>query len=366
MLLMTPGPTPVPEFIRQAMSVKSIHHRTPEFEEIFLRVRVSLKTLLRADEVLMLASTGTGAMEAAMTHFCRKRALTINAGKFGERLTRIAKAYGKDPLELSYSWDTPPTVEEVRKALAQNPDIDASALQICESAGGLRLPAEEIAAEAKRIRPGIFVIADAITAMGVEPIDTTHIDALIGGSQKAFMLPPGLAILALSKQAVALLDKEGGVGFYFNLATELKNQRKDTTAWTATTTIIQGLDAMLTHIATLGADRFYAETQKRHEAGLDALRAIGLLIYPKVPARSMLTVYHEEAAALRKWMKNRAAVNAAGGQDDLKDKLIRINNMGLVEPMEIAWAINALELALDKAGARVFDGAGSKTFSKIY
>lgn len=363
---MTPGPTPVPEFIRLAMAQKSVHHRTSEFEMIFSSVREGLKRFTGQAEVLLLASTGTGAMEAAMTHFCKTRVLTINAGKFGERFTKIAKAYGKNPLELKYEWDTPASIEDIEAALKSNPDIDAIALQICESAGGLRHPVEEIAKRAKEIRSEIFIIADGITAVGAEPIDASNIDALIAGSQKAFMLPPGLAIIALSQKAVNHLDKNGGEGFYFNLAIELKNQRKNTTAWTAATTLIQGLNTMLKHIEEIGVEKFYSDTKKRHTAGMQALKAMGLSIYPKTPALAMLTVLHSDAVNLRKWMKMEALVNVGGGQDDLKDRLIRINNMGLVKPSDTAWSINALEIALHKAGFRAFDGVGSKVFCERY
>ncbi|MDR2152001.1 MAG: aminotransferase class V-fold PLP-dependent enzyme [Helicobacteraceae bacterium] len=366
MLLMTPGPTPSPEFLRRAMADETIHHRTPEFEAIFGRARNRLKTFMKSSEVILLASTGSGAMEAALTHFCAKRALTINAGKFGERWSKIAAAYGKNPIELKYAWDTPASVADVENALKNNPEIDALFIQICESAGGLRHPAEAIAAAVKAIRPDVFVVADGITAVGVENIDATHIDALIAGSQKAFMLPPGLAAIGLSESAVKRIEATGGTGFYFNLATELKNQRKNTTAWTATTTIVQGLDAFFERLDQIGEERFYADTLKRRAAGEAALKAIGAQIYPKVAAPSMLSVFHQNAASLRKWMKKEALVNVAGGQDDLKDTLLRFNNMGFVEPNALAWSLNALEMAMDKIGSRKYDGAANRAFTETY
>jgi aspartate aminotransferase-like enzyme len=362
---MTPGPTPVPEFARAAMATPTIHHRTAEFEAIFGAVRDRLKKFMRAKEVIILASTGTGAMEACVTHFATK-ALTINAGKFGERWTKLAKAHGKNPTELKYDWNTPAPVNDILAALESDSAIDAVFIQICESAGGLRHPVEEIARAIKAKNERIFVIADGITAVGVEPIDTTHIDALITGSQKAFMLPPAMAIIGLSERAIERIEATGGAGYYFNLAIELKNQRKNTTAWTAPTTLVQGLQAVLGEIDKIGEEKFYALTAKRHAAGIAALNAIGAKIYPQKPALSMLTVYHEDAANLRKWLKKEADLNAAGGQDDLKDKLIRINNMGFVAPQEIAWAINALEIAIAKAGGRKYDGAGVKTFTENY
>ncbi|MGE4295410.1 MAG: alanine--glyoxylate aminotransferase family protein [Campylobacterales bacterium] len=366
MLLMTPGPTPVPEFIRLAMAGETLHHRTPEFEAIFGRARDALKRFMKTEEILFLAATGSGAMEACMLNFCGTRALTINAGKFGERFTKIAKTYGKNPVELKYPWHTPASVEDVADALRANPDVDALFIQVCESAGGLRHPVEAIASAARAVRPDIFVVADGITAVGVEPINVQNIDALITGSQKAFMLPPGLAMMGLSARAVAHLEKTGGAGFYFNLMTELKNQRKNTTAWTAATTLIQGLDAMLAHIESIGEEAFYADTRRRHSAGLEALRALKVDIYPQTPALSMLSVYHPKAAQLRKWMKKEANVNAAGGQDDLKDTLMRINNMGLVSAHEIAWSINAFEIAMEKLGDRKYDGTGMRVFTQSY
>ena len=205
MLLFTPGPTPVPEFVRQAMATPTLHHRTPEFEAIFKEARERLLSLLGMDECVMVASSGTGAMQACMINLCEKKALTINAGKFGERFGKIADAMGTEKIELCYEWDTPATVADVEKVLHENKDIDAIFIQVCESAGGLRHPVEAIAKRAKEINPQIMIIADGITAVGVEKIDVSHIDALVTGSQKALMLPPGLAMIGLSNKAVEKL-----------------------------------------------------------------------------------------------------------------------------------------------------------------
>ncbi len=223
MLLFTPGPTPVPESVRLAMATPTLHHRTPEFEAIFKETRELLFKLFHTDEVIMLASSGTGAMEAAVTNLCHDTLLSVNAGKFGERFGKIAVASGLQNIEIKHEWNTPATVEEVIETLKANPSVDAIAIQISESAGGLRHPVEEIAAAAKAINPSIMIIADGITAVGVEPIDVTNIDCLIAGSQKALMLPPGLAILGLSNAAI---EKTGeGKGYYLNLASEIKKQK---------------------------------------------------------------------------------------------------------------------------------------------
>ncbi len=362
MLLLTPGPTAVPENIRVAMSEPTIHHRTPEFSEIFRQTREKLKKIFKMDEVLMLASSGTGAMEASVLNLCQKKALTVNAGKFGERFGKIVKACGYELVELKYDWDTPANVEDVKKALNEHKDIDTICIQICESAGGLRHPVEAIAKEAKKINPDITIIADGITAVGVEDIDVSDIDVLISGSQKAFMLPPGLSMIGLSKSAVKKVE-QGGKGYYFNLNTELKKQRQNTTAWTAPTTLIIGLNAILDDIFDIGLDKFYKQTSLRSKASNEALKAIGFKIYPKVPAPSMSAVCHEKADEIRKMLKNRYEVNIAGGQEHLKGKLFRINHMGFIKPYETSWVLNALELILDGLGERKYDGTANRVFN---
>lgn len=364
MLLFTPGPTPVPESVRLAMATPTLHHRTPEFEAIFKEARERLMELLGMDECVMLASSGTGAMQACMLNLCKTKALTVNSGKFGERFGKIADAMDREKVELKYEWNTPCSISDVEKALSENADIDAIFIQVCESAGGLRHPVEAIAKKVKEINPDIMVVADGITAVGVERIDVSNIDALITGSQKALMLPPGLAMIGLSAAAV---EKTGaGKDYYFNLATEIKNQQKNTTAWTAATTLIIGLNAIFDAIEEEGLDALYANTTARASATQAALEAIGFSMYPQTPALSMSTVYDEDAEPIRKLLKTKYGVNMAGGQDHLKGKIFRINQMGLIPVYESAWVVNAIELALADMGRRDFDGTASRVFNEIY
>lgn len=361
-MLLTPGPTPVPEFVRKAMADVTIHHRTEEFEAIFKNTRELLIELYDMPEVVMLASSGTGAMEACVTNLTHKKALTINSGKFGERFGKICAAFGIDYTEIKNEWDTPVSVEAVVNAVKSDSSIDAIFIQICESAGGLRHPVEQIAAEVKKINKDIMIIADGITAIGVEKIDTTNLDAIITGSQKALMLPPGLAIIGFSNEAVAKIELKPK-GYYFNLATEIKKQRTNTTAWTAATTLIIGLGAILEKMKTDGFDNLYKQTALRAKATREALKAIGFDIYPKSPADAMTTAYTEQSSAIRKILKNKYSVDIAGGQDHLAGKIFRINHMGLVEDYEASWAVNAVELALDDLGIRTFDGTANKVFA---
>ncbi|MDY0402625.1 alanine--glyoxylate aminotransferase family protein [Sulfurovum sp.] len=364
MLLFTPGPTPVPESVRQAMATPTLHHRTPEFEAIFKEARERLLKLYGMDECVMLASSGTGAMQACVINFCEKKALTVNAGKFGERFGKIAKSAGKELVELTYEWNTPVNLEDVKEALAAHPDIDAFFVQVCESAGGLRHPVEEIAAYIKSVNASIMVVADGITAVGVEPIDVTHIDALITGSQKALMLPPGLAMIGLSNAAVEKIG--AGEDYYFNLASEIKKQQQNTTAYTAATTLIIGLNAIFDEIEKEGIEVLYAATAKRAKATQAALEAIGFEMYPQTPALSMSTVFDEDAEPIRKLLKTKYGVNMAGGQDHLKGKIFRINQMGLIPVYESAWVVNSIELALDELGRRAYDGTAGRVFNQTY
>ena len=364
MLLFTPGPTPVPQNVRNAMSDETMHHRTPEFEAIFEQTRSHLFKLFKTDEVIMLASSGTGAMEAAVINLCHNTLLSINSGKFGERFGKIALAHGLKNVEIKNEWDTPASVEAVVDALKSNPEIDAIAIQISESAGGLRHSVEEIAAAAKEINPQIMIIADGITAVGVEPIDVNNIDALLAGSQKALMLPPGLSLLGLSNAAIKKIG--AGKGYYLNLASEIKKQKQNTTAYTAATTLTIGLLEVLETIeADGGVDALYRRTQTRAEAVTAALQALDLHIYPTRPAPSMTTIDDADASAIRKILKEDFDVNVAGGQDHLKGKIFRINQMGLINDYEMAWVVNAVELALAKIGRRVYDGTANRIFNEI-
>lgn len=365
MLLFTPGPTPVPQNVRNAMSDETMHHRTPEFEAIFEKTRKHLFNLFGTDEVVMIASSGTGAMEAAVINLCKNTLLSVNSGKFGERFGKIATAHGLKNVEIKNEWNTPVSVEAVVNAVKANSDIDAIAVQISESAGGLRHPVEELAKAVKEINPNIMIIADGITAVGVERIDVSNIDCLIAGSQKALMLPPGLAILGLSNAAIDTIGS--GVGYYLNLASEIKKQKQNTTAYTAATTLIIGLLEVLESIEKQGGvGVLYCITARRAKATKAALEAIGLHVYPSTPAKSMTTIDDNDASKIRSALKEEYGINVAGGQDHLKGKIFRINQMGLIEPYESIWVVNSIELVLHRMGRLEYAGIASKVYNETY
>ena len=360
MILATPGPVEIPYFVRETYLKDTIHHRTPEFKEILTDTLERFSKITKLPINVFLSSSGTGAMEAAVINSVKNKALSINAGKFGERWGKICKAFGIEYKEIKYNWDTPAQIDDILAAIKED-EIDTLFIQISESAGGLRHPVEEIAAEVKLIRDDIIIVADGITALGVEDIDTSNIDIIVGGSQKAFMLPPGLSMLGLSEKALKRIEK--GRGFYFNLANEIKKQQQGTTAFTPATGLIIALNEVLKKLDEIGLERHYENTANRHKALLAAIEAIGLNIFPQNPALSMAAVFSEKAEEIRKILKTKYKINVAGGQDHMKGKLFRINNMGIIEDNKMMYILNSLELALEELKIREYDGSAVKVYS---
>ena len=362
MILATPGPVEIPDFVKQSFLGETIHHRTPEFKAILKGALERWKRLTGLPYGVFLASSGTGGMESAVINGVKKRALTINAGKFGERWGKICSAHGIPFEELKYPWDTPANPDEVVEKVKTG-KFDSLFIQISESAGGLRHPVEEIARRVKEVNPEILVVADGITALGVEKIDTSNIDIIIGGSQKAFMLPAGLAMLGVSQFGKERIGK--GRGFYFNLAVELKKQEEGTTAFTPAVNHIIALNLVLEKLEKMGLENHYAFTAHRHRALMEAVKELGLAIYPKAPAKSMVAIELENAEKVRKILKEKYQILVAGGQDHLKGRLIRINNMGIVTPDRLVYIVNSLELALVESGhLPSYTGKGVITLSQ--
>ena len=365
MLLFTPGSTPVCENIRDVMSRPTIHHRSLEFEEIFSNCREILKELYNMQEVIILSSAGSGAIESAMINLCHSKALIINSGKFGNRFVEIAEAFNIPYTEIKYDWDTPASVEDIQKVINQDHSIDVVFMQICESSGGVRHPSREIAKAVKYINSDITVVADGITAVGVERIDVKNIDCLIGASQKAFMLPAGLSMVGLSKDAIIKMEKNPK-GFYFNLVNELEKQKQNKTQFTIATDLIIGLEAVLKKMKKDGFEKIYDEAKRRSIASKIAIEAIGLKLYAKTPADALTAILFDEADKLREILKTKYDVDVADGQDKMAGKMFRINHMGDIKPYKTLWLLNAIELSLDELKIRTYDGTATLAFSKVF
>jgi aspartate aminotransferase-like enzyme len=362
--LLSPGPTPIPNRVSLAMSETMIHHRTPQFNRIFEETRQGLRTLFGTkNDVLMLASSGTGAMEAAVSNLFSPgdKVLVINGGKFGERWLNIASAFGLEPVEVRVPWGQAVKVDEVERQLKIHPDVRSVMVQASETSTTVLHPVKEIA---KLTRNGPLLIVDGVTAVGVLsiPVDEWGIDALVTGSQKALMLPPGLGFIALSDRAWAQTKKAKLPRFYFDLNLERKNQAKGSGAFTPAVSLIFGLRASLDMMAEEGLDRVYARHARLSRATRAAATAMGLkLLAPDSPTPAATGIFLPDgldADRVLDYLRDSMGVILAEGQDQLKGKVIRIAHVGYMGAFDVITAIAALEMALRKFGGEMPFGRG--------
>jgi aspartate aminotransferase-like enzyme len=341
-----------------------IHHRTPQFNRIFEEARQGLKTLFGTrSDVLILASSGTGAMEAAVANLLSPgdKVLVINGGKFGERWLNISNAFGLDPIELKVEWGKAVDVKDVEKQLGLHPDIRSVMIQASETSTTVLHPVKEIA---KLTENGPLFLVDGVTAVGVLPVplDEWGIDALVTGSQKALMLPPGLAFIALSDRAWQKTKKARLPRFYFDLNLERKNQAKGSGAFTPAVSLIFGLRASLNMMAREGFDRVYARHARMARATRAAATSMGLrLLAPDHPSPAATGIFLPQgldADKILDYLRDQMGVILAEGQDQLKGKAIRIAHVGYMGAFDVITAIAALEMALRKFGAEIPFGRG--------
>ena len=354
--LLTPGPTPVPERVALAMAHPIPHHRAPAFEALFAEVREGLKWIFGTQQdVLTFASSGSGAMEGALVNFLRPgdAIATVNGGKFGERWGKIGKAYGLEVHELAVEWGHAVDPALVEKTLRENPRIRAVCVQASESSTGVAHPVREIAAIAAKTEA--LSIVDAVSALGAMPLpmDEWGIDVLLTGSQKALMLPPGLAFGAASERAWKRNETAGLPRFYFDWRRERDMQRKNQTAWTPAISLVMGLAEVLRWLRELTLPEVYARHERLAKASRAAMEAIGCELYAKRPVVSLTTVRSPggiDSDKLVKTLKTKYGVTLVGGQDAVKGKIFRIAHLGYFDDMDIVVAVAAIERALADHG----------------
>lgn len=373
--LLSPGPTAIPERVLLRMAHPMIHHRTPQFSALFAETKEMLEQVYKTrNDVLMLASSGTGAMEAAVTNLCAPgdTMIYVNGGKFGERWGRIAEKHGVQAVEIRVKWGDAVAMEDVRAALEANPQARGVFVQASETSTTTEHPVREIAALTAGIDNCVTVV-DAITALGVidMPMDEWGLDVVITGSQKALMLPPGLATIGLSDKAWSMVEStEGCNTFYFDLATERKNQQKgkDTTAWTPAVTLIIGLNEVLRMMFEEGLDNLYARHALLAEGTRAGMAALDMKLVSSAPATSATGAYVPQGVdggAFVKYLRDTMGVTFAGGQDHLKGKILRVAHLGYYDVFDITTAMSAIEIALDRFGYPVRMGAGVAGAQKV-
>ncbi|MBI5682004.1 MAG: alanine--glyoxylate aminotransferase family protein [Deltaproteobacteria bacterium] len=371
--LLAPGPTPVPAEINLAMAQPMIHHRTPQFSAIFGEVKEDLKYLFQTkQDVLILAASGTGAMEGSITNLYSPgdEVIVINGGKFGERWGKIAEAYGLKALWLNVEWGKAVNPADVKKALDANPNIKGVLVQASETSTTVAHPIKELAELTKK-KDNCLLIVDGITSVGVfpTPMDEWGIDVLVSGSQKAFMLPPGLAFAALSEKAWKFQETAKLPRFYFDFKKERKNLKDNTTAYTPAVSLIIGLRDVLKMLKQEGFENVFARHNRLARATRAAAKAMGLkLLAPDAPSDATTGVYLPESVdggKFVKYLRDDMGITMAGGQDQLKGKIIRIAHLGYIDTFDIIIAISSIEMALRKFGHKTELGKGVAAAQEI-
>jgi aspartate aminotransferase-like enzyme len=372
MYLMTPGPTPVAPETQLAMAQPIIHHRSPQFMDIMAEVREGLKYLFQTEqEVLTFTATGTGAMEGAVanTLSAGDTALVVDGGKFGERWTELCQVYGVRVNRLPVEWGRAVDPKEVAKNLDADPDIKAVFVQANETSTGVQHPVKELA-EVTRSRPGTILVVDAISALGGYelPMDEWGIDVLVAGSQKAMMLPPGLAFAALSGKAWEFVKQSTLPKYYFDFTKQLKSQGKNQTPYTSPVSLILGLQEVLGKIRKHGLEKIYAHNRRLSTATKAAMAALGLQLYSKDYPSVVLTAVQAPAGIDGQKVVSKLreqGVWIAGGQAQAKGKIFRIAHMGFIDTVDLLGTIGGLEMVLRELGYQFEPGAGLKAAQEI-
>jgi aspartate aminotransferase-like enzyme len=365
--LFTPGPTALHPAVQEAFARPIIHHRTDEFRAVFTECTAGLKKFLKTSgDVLVLAASGTGAMEAAVANVLSPgdAMLALVAGNFGERWAAIGKAFGMDVRTLEAPWGEAVRPEAVATALERDPNIKAVFVQHSESSTGIRHDIEALA-RLTRERPGTLLVVDAISGAGAMALETEAwgVDVVVVGSQKALALPPGLSFVALSARAWERIEASKSPRFYFDLRRERKAQPTGESAFTPAISNIIALKAGLDFVASLGGvDALIANAGTLAAMTRAAAAAIGLpLVAPRDHGDALTALFPPQgidSGAIVKGLKGQFASTVAGGQGQLKGKIFRIAHLGFYDATDILGLLGSLEIVLKRLGHAVDLGKG--------
>ncbi|MCL2680369.1 MAG: alanine--glyoxylate aminotransferase family protein [Coriobacteriia bacterium] len=373
--LMTPGPTPVPAEVLLTMARPIIHHRTAEFEATIAEATQGLQYIFNTqNEVLMFASSGTGAMESAIVNcFCAgDKVIVARNGKFGDREKSIAETYGLQVIDLCYEWNEVVKVADIKDTLAAHPDVRGLIVTQSETSTGVLNPIKEIAA-LLRDMPDTLMIVDSITGIGAMECATDDwgLDVVMTGSQKGLMLPPGLAAVSVSEKAWQATQRSTLPKFYFDWKKYRKSLQKNTTPFTPALTLIQGLNEALKLMQAEGRENIIARHSLLAEATRKGVEAIGLQLFapPEGRGSAVTPVWSPQgipAGKIVKLMKEGYGVTMTNGQDDYKDRIFRIGHLGYFGMFDIITALTALEMALTSLGYDFEQGASISAAETVF
>lgn len=368
--LFTPGPTPIHEDVAQAMVAPMPHHRTDEFVATMQRTQEDLRKIYRTREpVLLLSSSGSGAMEAAVVNLTRpaEKVLYASGGKFAERWGELLRVYGRDAHEISVPWGDSVTPESVHDAIE---DTGARTLFIThsETSTAALCDLQQIARVARD--QGVLIVVDAITSLGAHRLETDawQLDCVISGSQKAFMMPPGLAFLSLSQEAQKRLQDNPTARFYFDLRPALRLAARGQTPWTPAITLVMGLQAACAAILQEGLENVWLRHQQTADAVRAGVQALGLPMLAGRPSNAVTAVRIPEsigADTLRKLLWERFAIKVAGGQGPLKGDIVRLGHLGDYDSADILLLMSAFEITLVDQGHSATTGCAVEAAAAV-
>jgi len=371
--LLTPGPTPLYPPALHAMMASDIHHRTEDFRKVYRSCLADLKEVMgTSNDLLMFAASGTGAMDATVSNLFSKgdKVIVCVAGKFGERWAEIAKAYGLDATDITMPYGQVVSPEQVKAALAAEPAAKGVFLQASETSTGAAHDVRAIA-EAVRKTAAILVV-DAITGLGTMPLDIDGwgLDVVIGGSQKAFMIPPGLAFLYMSPKAWKLAESATLPHYYFNFKKEKKSGDAGESSWTPSTALILALGEALKYVKQLGMAHLIANAEMLATATRAAAAALGLELFSAASPGSSVTAIRPPAGmdsgVIVKDFRTRFGAVIANGQGSMKGQIFRIAHLGYFDFADLFAVIAGLEIILAANGHPVKYGAGVAAVQEIY
>lgn len=369
-----PGPTPLLPAAQIASLSAELHHRTDEFRRYMRDTLEGLQYILDTkSSVVLFASSGTGAMEAAWANLLSPgdRSLVLTAGKFGERWLKLARAYGIEAKEIGAPYGQTIPLKEVEKELLEGGPYRAVFMQATETSTGVSHDVKGVA-ELVRSHEETCLVVDAVTGIGTMELqpDQWGIDVVVGGSQKALMIPPGLAFAGVSKKAWRFIEKAKLPRFYLDLARERDSLAKGEASFTPAISLVVALHQSLRYIKELGREQLIANAKLLAEATREAAEALGLKLLAKSsPANALTAIYSPagiDSGKVIEEMKSSFGAGLANGQGDLKGKIFRVAHLGHQDIIDLMGFIGALELCLSRLGYRIEFGAGVRAVQRAY
>jgi aspartate aminotransferase-like enzyme len=371
--LLTPGPTPLYPPALHAMMASDIHHRTEDFRKAYRSCLADLKLVMgTSNDILMFCSSGTGAMDATVSNLFSRgdKVIVCVAGKFGERWAEIAKAYGLDANVITVPYGQVVSPQQVQDALAKEPATKGVFVQASETSTGA---AHDVRAMAAAVAAAdAILVVDAITGLGTMPLDIDGwgLDVVIGGSQKAFMIPPGLAFLSISPKAWKFADSATLPHFYFNFKKEKKSGDAGESSWTPSTALILALAEALKYVRQIGMPQLIENAQMLAEAARAAVTKLGLELFAAASPGSSVTAVKAPAGldsgVIVKEFRSRFGAIIANGQGSMKGQIFRIAHLGYFDFADLFAVIAGLEIILNANGYAVPYGSGVAAVQEFY